>query len=130
MSYYARKKILHGVSGELRITRVLPILGGHRVALGCSALHANGCFNACRNFPMPKKGVTIQNINISILNSRYLESIPIFKIEYQHITYSHAYLYDVRLKTRPFSAARVYFDAYACTFTEYSIGTRYFRYWV
>ena len=27
-------------------------------------------------------GDTIQNIDISILNSRYLESIPIFKIEY------------------------------------------------
>ena len=48
------KKILHGVSGELRITSALPILGGHRVALGCSGLHANGCFNACRNCPAPK----------------------------------------------------------------------------
>ena len=38
------KKILHGVSGELRITSALCILGGHRMALGCSGLHANGCF--------------------------------------------------------------------------------------
>ena len=48
------KKILHGVSGELRITSALSILGGHRMALGCSGLHANGCFNACRNCPAPK----------------------------------------------------------------------------
>ena len=48
------KKILHGVSGELRITSALSILGGHRMALGCSGLHANGCFNACRNYPAPK----------------------------------------------------------------------------
>ena len=45
---------LHGVSVELRITSALPILGGHRMALGCSGLHANGCFNACRNYPAPK----------------------------------------------------------------------------
>ena len=36
------KIILHGVSGELRITSALLILGGHRMALGCSGLHANG----------------------------------------------------------------------------------------
>ena len=54
MSYYARKIFLHGVSGELRITSALPILGGHRMALGCSGLHANGCFNACRNCLAPK----------------------------------------------------------------------------
>ena len=48
------KNFLHGVSGELRITCALPILGGHRVALGCSGLHANGCFNVCRNCPAPK----------------------------------------------------------------------------
>ena len=48
------KKISHGVSGELRITSALSILGGHKMALGCSGLHANGCFNACRNCPAPK----------------------------------------------------------------------------
>ena len=48
------KIFLHGVSGELRITSALLILGGHRMALGCSGLHANGCFNACRNYPAPK----------------------------------------------------------------------------
>ena len=48
------KNFLHGVSGELRITSALSILGGHRMALGCSGLHANGCFNACRNCPAPK----------------------------------------------------------------------------
>ena len=57
MSYYGRKTIiiLHGVSGELRTTSAIPFLGGHRMALGCSGLHANGCFNACRNCPVPKK---------------------------------------------------------------------------
>ena len=56
MSYYARKKDFawgFGVSGELRVTSTLPILGGRRMALGCSGLHANGCFNACRNCPAP-----------------------------------------------------------------------------
>ena len=48
------KIFLHGISGDLRITSALPILGGHRMALGCSGLHANGCFNACRNYPAPK----------------------------------------------------------------------------
>ena len=48
------KIFLHGVSGELRISSALLILGGHRMALGCSGLHANGCFNACRNYPVPK----------------------------------------------------------------------------
>ena len=36
------QKKLHRVSGELRITSALPILGGHRMTLGCSGLHANG----------------------------------------------------------------------------------------
>ena len=48
------KTFLHGVSGDLRITSALPILGGHKIALGCSGLHANGCFNACQNYPAPK----------------------------------------------------------------------------
>ena len=47
-------------------------------------------------------GDTIQNIDISILNSQYLESIPIFKIEYQHRYHTHAYLYDIEAKDTPF----------------------------
>ena len=41
-----RNNILYEMLGELRTTNALAILGGHRMALGCSGLHANGCFNA------------------------------------------------------------------------------------
>ena len=47
-------------------------------------------------------GDTIQNIDISMLNSLYLESISIFKIEFQHQYHSHAYLYDIEAKDMPF----------------------------
>ena len=55
-----------------------------------------------RHFLLIRLGDTIQNIDISILNSRYLELIPIFKIKYQHWYHCHAYLYDVEAKDMPF----------------------------
>ena len=51
--------------------------------------------NYCNN-SLLRLGNTIQNNDISILDARYLESIPIFKIEQQHRYHSHAYLYDVQ----------------------------------
>ena len=51
---WSQNNILYGVVGELRTTSALPFLGVHRMALGCSGLHANGCFNADQNCPRPK----------------------------------------------------------------------------
>ena len=51
---WSQNNILYGVSDELRTTSALPIFGVHKMALGCSGLHANGCFNANQNFPRPK----------------------------------------------------------------------------
>ena len=39
---------------ELRTSGASPIFGRHRVALGCSGLHANCYFTAERNSPAPK----------------------------------------------------------------------------
>ena len=50
----SQNNILHEVAGELRTISAIFFLGGHRMALGCFGLHANGCFNACRNCPVPK----------------------------------------------------------------------------
>ena len=43
---WSQNNILHGVSGDLRTNSAITFLGGHRMALGCFGLHANGCFNA------------------------------------------------------------------------------------
>ena len=45
---------LQGDRDELRTTDASPILGRHRVVLGCSGLHANCYFTAERNSPAPK----------------------------------------------------------------------------
>ena len=45
----SQNNILHEVIevvGEMRTTSAIPFFGGHRMALGCFGLHANGCFNA------------------------------------------------------------------------------------
>ena len=49
------------------------------------------------HYQLLRLGDTIQNIDISILNSRYLESIPIFKIKYQHRCHNHAYFMTYNL---------------------------------
>ena len=51
---WSQSNNLYGVSGELRTTSASPIFRGHRMALGCSGLHANDCFNANRNCPLNK----------------------------------------------------------------------------
>ena len=38
---WSQNNVLHGVEGELRTNSAIPFLGGHRMALGCSGLHAN-----------------------------------------------------------------------------------------
>ena len=45
---------LQGDRDELRTSGASPIFGRHRVALGCSGLHANCYFTAERNSPAPK----------------------------------------------------------------------------
>ena len=44
--YGCKNNICMGYWGKLRTSGASPIFGGHRMALGCSGLHANYCFIA------------------------------------------------------------------------------------
>ena len=75
--FLSQNNNLQGDKDELRTSGASPIFGRHRVALGCSGLHANSYFTAERNsphcFPYPPAPA---QLNISIYIS-VVECMPV-----------------------------------------------------